>query len=161
MGNKWVRNQDFSGDKENVKDGLPRVVLITNLDMQKIGVGFIIDKANVSTPDISILVEQLVQCLKKLRKSNTLVFDSSLFTQVSNNLQAFLSLLSNNGTWVINLGATNHTTNNLNFLLGFTSKSNTSIFLSNDASIFMLGNGKINFFSNYSSLEVLYIPFLT
>lgn len=56
--------------------------------MQKIGVGFIIDKANISTPDISILVEQLVQCLKKLRKSNTLVFDSSLFTQVSNNLQA-------------------------------------------------------------------------
>ncbi|KAG5566610.1 hypothetical protein RHGRI_002240 [Rhododendron griersonianum] len=101
--------------------------------------------ANSVTSEASDLVGQLSKLLQQYNKTGSSI-ETSSSTHVSGNLKAFLSSSSNNCTWIMDSGATDHITNDCGSLCEFTPETNNSVSVANGSSIPIHGCGKLKFF---------------
>ena len=119
-------------------------------------------KDHAAMVDTSISMNQFSQLLQQFCKSMSSESNpSSASTNVSGNLQAYLTSSSRVTSWIIDSGATDHMTNNISSIHDFIPKvANHEVSVANGSTAPVIGSGKINLFPHYSNskFEALVVP---
>ncbi|KAH9725751.1 retrovirus-related pol polyprotein from transposon RE1 [Citrus sinensis] len=116
-------------------------------------------KDHAAVADTSISMNQLSHLLQQISKSMSSEISQTSSTNVSGNLQAYLTSSCNTNSWIIDSGVTDHMTNNPSLVHDFIPINHKhEVSIANGATVPISGNGKIKFFPQSSTSKVLVVP---
>lgn len=117
------------------------------------------NKDYAAVADTSISMNQLSHLLQQISKSMSSEIGQSASTNISGNLQAYLTSSCNTNSWIIDFGFTYHMTNNPSLVHDFIPINHKhEVSIANRTTVPVSGNGKIIFFPQSSTSNALVFP---